>query len=332
MQAMSRPTYSAITTYAKNGKPAIVFAPTRKHAKQMATDLMTYAAGDSLPFRFLQVPDEQLAPHLEKISDATLKHALAAGIGILHDTMSEAEQTIVNALFAAGALQVCLPPCPAQPTLIRSISGSNAFLAGSAPVSVRVDSMHSSSLASQLPPVTRAHSTPVRLCPSAHSMSVSGHCGTFSTVVNCVMHSPGAASVPVQCAGRCYGTNSSHTGSLVHRMRCEDTDRRWRSGRAVPGLFTAACALARAPPLTPRCSQRAVHGFTTLDHCTGPLHQTAAPERCLRRFMAARCVAATHRATTEGGTRAAGRRRHGVDVLVDHDQREPHCRDGHSVL
>jgi superfamily II DNA/RNA helicase len=51
---MSRPTYNAILQYAKS-KPAIVFAPTRRHAKQIAADLMTYTAGDANPTRFLKV-------------------------------------------------------------------------------------------------------------------------------------------------------------------------------------------------------------------------------------------------------------------------------------
>lgn len=51
---MSRPTYSSILQYAKS-KPAIVFAPTRRHAKQIAADLMTYAARDNAAARWLKV-------------------------------------------------------------------------------------------------------------------------------------------------------------------------------------------------------------------------------------------------------------------------------------
>ena len=54
LQAMSRPAYNAVLHYAK-AKPAIIFAPTRRHAKQMALDLMTYTAGDANPGRFLKV-------------------------------------------------------------------------------------------------------------------------------------------------------------------------------------------------------------------------------------------------------------------------------------
>lgn len=45
-QAMSRPTYSAICSHAAGQKPALVFVPTRKHARLAALDLLTYAAAD----------------------------------------------------------------------------------------------------------------------------------------------------------------------------------------------------------------------------------------------------------------------------------------------
>jgi LDH2 family malate/lactate/ureidoglycolate dehydrogenase len=51
-QAMSRPTYSAIVTHATRGRPALVFVPTRKHARLLALDLLTAAAADGEPSRF----------------------------------------------------------------------------------------------------------------------------------------------------------------------------------------------------------------------------------------------------------------------------------------
>lgn len=54
LQAMSRPTYAAICAHAGDTKPVIVFAPTRKAAKQVTADLLTYAAADRAPLRFLK--------------------------------------------------------------------------------------------------------------------------------------------------------------------------------------------------------------------------------------------------------------------------------------
>jgi len=54
MQAMARPAYSAVAGRARGGRPAILFVPTRKHARLTALDLLTYAAADGQPRRFLQ--------------------------------------------------------------------------------------------------------------------------------------------------------------------------------------------------------------------------------------------------------------------------------------
>lgn len=45
-QAMSRPCYSSIITHATQHRPALVFAPTRKHARMTAMDLLSFAAAD----------------------------------------------------------------------------------------------------------------------------------------------------------------------------------------------------------------------------------------------------------------------------------------------
>lgn len=52
---MARPCYSSIANYAREGRPAIVFVPTRKHARMTALDLLTHAAADGTPFKFRQV-------------------------------------------------------------------------------------------------------------------------------------------------------------------------------------------------------------------------------------------------------------------------------------
>lgn len=55
LQAMLRPAYSAINHHARDGQPAIVFVPTRKHARMAALDLLTHAAADGAPYKFRQV-------------------------------------------------------------------------------------------------------------------------------------------------------------------------------------------------------------------------------------------------------------------------------------
>jgi len=62
MQAMGRPAYSAVAGRARGGRPAILFVPTRKHARLTALDLLTYAAADGQPRRFLQARRPALPP------------------------------------------------------------------------------------------------------------------------------------------------------------------------------------------------------------------------------------------------------------------------------
>ena len=106
MKAMSRPTYSAITAHAKDAKPAVVFVPTRKHARLTALDLLTFAAAEGEPARFLQVEEADLEPYLERVNDKALKHSLQYGVAFIHEAMSQAEQDVVNVLFSSGAIQV----------------------------------------------------------------------------------------------------------------------------------------------------------------------------------------------------------------------------------
>lgn len=84
MQAMAKPAFNAIVNHAQGSKPALVFVPTRKHARLTALDLLTFAASNGEPGRFLHVPAESLAPYLEKVKDKALRHALqvrGGGVG-----------------------------------------------------------------------------------------------------------------------------------------------------------------------------------------------------------------------------------------------------------
>lgn len=53
-----------------------------------------------------QLAEDDLAPHLAKVGDRALRHALEYGVAFLHETQPPAEQEVVNLLFNAGAIQV----------------------------------------------------------------------------------------------------------------------------------------------------------------------------------------------------------------------------------
>ena len=73
---MLRPAYSAIGQHARDGQPAIVFVPTRKHARMAALDLLTHAAAGGTPHKFRQAEEADIAPYLDRVNDAALKHSL----------------------------------------------------------------------------------------------------------------------------------------------------------------------------------------------------------------------------------------------------------------
>lgn len=112
MAAMARPAYHAVCRHARDGSPAIVFVPTRRHARMAALDLLTHAAADGLPHRFRQASEEDLAPFLDRVKDSALRHALSYGVGYLHEAQSPEESSLVKALFSTGAVQVLVATGP----------------------------------------------------------------------------------------------------------------------------------------------------------------------------------------------------------------------------
>ena len=113
MQAMVRPTYRAISrgmqcSGGDEAGPSIVFVPTRKYAKKLASDLLTLAAGenDADKFKARDASVDDLAPFLDVVKDASLRYALECGVGYLHESQTEREQNVVRALFDSGAVNV----------------------------------------------------------------------------------------------------------------------------------------------------------------------------------------------------------------------------------
>ena len=103
---MSKPCYSAIRQHAGARQPAIVFVPTRKHARTTSLDLLTYAAADGEPYKFRLVAEADLEVYLARVKDPALAHGLRYGVGYMHETQPEAERQVVELLFNAGAIQV----------------------------------------------------------------------------------------------------------------------------------------------------------------------------------------------------------------------------------
>lgn len=137
MQAMARPTYGAICQHAPNGEPAIVFVPTRKHAKLASLDLLTFAAADGSPHKFLKCDLGDIAPHCERITDPAVRHALQFGVALMHESMDADERALVERVFSSGAASVLVVTAPLAWGLAAScklavIAGTQYYDAGGA--------------------------------------------------------------------------------------------------------------------------------------------------------------------------------------------------------
>ncbi|KAL5564264.1 hypothetical protein UlMin_027428 [Ulmus minor] len=88
-EARMKATYIAIVQHAKNGKPSLVYDPTRKHVQLTALDLMTYSSadsGESPPF--LLHPLDDIEPFVDRVNDEMLKDTLRYRVGYLHEGLS----------------------------------------------------------------------------------------------------------------------------------------------------------------------------------------------------------------------------------------------------
>lgn len=106
MQAMSRPAFSAITSHATNKKQAILFLPTRKHAKLAAFDMLTHASVEENPYRFLKCTPDDIQTAVDSLTDKASKHALSYGICLMHDSLPEREKSVLETAFSSGAAQI----------------------------------------------------------------------------------------------------------------------------------------------------------------------------------------------------------------------------------
>ncbi|KAJ0084925.1 hypothetical protein Patl1_29453 [Pistacia atlantica] len=109
MQAMTKPTCTAIVQHAKNGKPVLVFVPSRKYVRLTAVDLMTYSRMDGdQNSAFLLRSHENFEEYLSGISEEMLRATLRHGVGYLHEGLNSSDQDAVSELFKGGFIQVCV--------------------------------------------------------------------------------------------------------------------------------------------------------------------------------------------------------------------------------
>lgn len=105
MIAMAKPAYLAIKELSSR-KPVIIFVPSRRQCASTASDLLTYCIAEEQEDRFLHLESEELAQHLEHVTDGALVELLRHGIGYLHEALDAQDKLIVTKLFQSGAIQV----------------------------------------------------------------------------------------------------------------------------------------------------------------------------------------------------------------------------------
>jgi len=69
---MSKPIYESIIRHSPH-RPALVFSPTRRQARLTAVDLLTHAAADGQPARFLHADRDDIKPFLDRMVDKVLR-------------------------------------------------------------------------------------------------------------------------------------------------------------------------------------------------------------------------------------------------------------------
>jgi pre-mRNA-splicing helicase BRR2 len=107
--AMVKPTYLSIKHHSP-AKPVLIFVSSRKAAREVAVDLMTFidAEPEEGGQKFLHADIKELEPHLANVQNRTLKETLQVGIGFYHAGLSPLEKAVVQRLFGAGAIQVVI--------------------------------------------------------------------------------------------------------------------------------------------------------------------------------------------------------------------------------
>jgi replicative superfamily II helicase len=87
MATMNKPCYAAIKQHAPD-KPALIFVASRRQTRLTAFDIISYAASDEIPKKFLRCEDFYIEAIAETVHDEALKHTICFGIGLHHAGLS----------------------------------------------------------------------------------------------------------------------------------------------------------------------------------------------------------------------------------------------------
>lgn len=107
LAAMAKPVYNSILRHSLR-KPVIIFVPTRKQARLIAFEILTFATSEGKPNQFFHADEPDIEPFLERMSDKSLKETLSLGVAYLHEGLVENDLRLVEQLFDSGAVQIAI--------------------------------------------------------------------------------------------------------------------------------------------------------------------------------------------------------------------------------
>mmetsp|Transcript_20166 Transcript_20166/g.43517 ORF Transcript_20166/g.43517 Transcript_20166/m.43517 type:complete len:2151 (-) Transcript_20166:75-6527(-) len=105
MATMNKPCYAAIKDYSSD-RPALIFVASRRQTRLTAIDIISHAAADETPKRFLDCPDEYIESIATDIQDEALRHTIIFGIGLHHAGLSAKDRDVVERLYLKGDIKV----------------------------------------------------------------------------------------------------------------------------------------------------------------------------------------------------------------------------------
>lgn len=105
MATMNKPCYAAIKDYSPT-KPALIFVASRRQTRLTAFDIISHAANDETPKRFLGCPEEYIDSVAVAIQDEALRHTISFGVGLHHAGLSSHDRDMVERLYMKGDIRV----------------------------------------------------------------------------------------------------------------------------------------------------------------------------------------------------------------------------------
>lgn len=105
MATMNKPCFAAISQHSPT-QPVLIFVASRRQTRLTALDLISYAAADENPRKFLGCSDARIEAVAESVSDEALKHTVTFGIGLHHAGLSSHDREVVETLYLSGEIKV----------------------------------------------------------------------------------------------------------------------------------------------------------------------------------------------------------------------------------